>query len=683
MCTITEARGRASATIGLVSIGPSLANPEPMKLAYRWALAVLAVIVVVDVQLYQLAARGIDYLYGQAMAHLTVSSDVVLRRAEHLFDTYDRTLSGIGEVVGVGAGREGRLSDREIHRLLIRRHAITPSVQRLLVVETDGRLAATSLGFPAPNLNYSDQEYFRAQAESWDTGLYVGPRRFDGGEKAFIPVSRRIINDGSRIIAVVAAAIDPEALTGILGAQALPEGYVLRLFLRSGEPLACLPDVDSCYTRDWSTTPLFDTLIRSSDEGVFRTGEWFGDEAGPGAFASSAKYPLVVAVTASEGVLLEPWRRDALRYLLIGISSNLALVLIAIYAYRQVDRRRLAVQAFADANVNLERRVMARTGELRRSEARARLFMNTATDAVVVFDADHRIVEFNAAAETMFGYAAAEAIGKPLALLIPATTSGNTIPCACNGTSFETISTKHADLVARAKTGREFFIEITGGCTSEDHPRLCVCVIRDVSERRAMEHELKRLATTDALTGVLNRGAWTRRSKELVALARRYGRPLTLMILDADHFKRVNDTYGHPAGDRVLKALADEIDVRAADVVGRLGGEEFGVALPETDADCAMEFADRLLARVRARRVSEGAQALSFTVSVGLTAFDPARDEDLDAVLRRADRALYRAKQNGRDCCVRIDADDADATHRGDSAGRAPPSGAAADNAHA
>lgn len=615
----------------------------------------LAVIVFVDIQLCQLAHGGLDDVRARVASNLRVSSNIVLGRAEQFFDTHDRTLSGISEVIGMRGG----LGDLEIHRLLARRHAITPDIERFQFVAPDGRLVATSLDFPAPTLDVSHREYFRTPAAAFDSGLYIGPR-LSGvmSGTPFIPASRPVVDGRGRVTGVAVAAIKPDGLMNILRGQALPDDYSLRLFLRSGHALACLPQTADCHERDWRQAPLFQSLIDLTPEGHFRSGALFGDEPGSGAYASSAKYPLVVAATVSDRHILAPWRQTALRYLAIGLISNLAIVLIAAFAYRQFRRRRKAVAALAEANVYLEERVASRTEALRLSEARARLFMNTATDAIVVFDAGRRIVEFNAAAEALFGYSADEVIGWDVNVLLP---HAEAIPAFGQGQQVDDagqpVSLK-PELAVRAKDGREFFIEVTAGSTGGGESALCVCVIRDVTERRAIERELLRLATTDALTGVLNRGAWTRRSEELASVSRRYGRPLTLMILDADKFKRINDTYGHPAGDAALKALAGAINVRAADVVGRLGGEEFAITLPETDADCGMEFATRLLARIRDCRVTEGEHTLSFTVSIGLTEFDPARDEDLSAIFRRADRALYIAKRRGRDGVVRLDAAD-------------------------
>ncbi|MBN8443771.1 MAG: GGDEF domain-containing protein [Thauera sp.] len=162
---------------------------------------------------------------------------------------------------------------------------------------------------------------------------------------------------------------------------------------------------------------------------------------------------------------------------------------------------------------------------------------------------------------------------------------------------------------------------------------------------------LQRLATTDVLTGVANRRDVVERATREVARARRYGTPLVLAMLDIDHFKRVNDRYGHATGDRVLKALAGVAGgtLRRTDIFGRLGGEEFLFVLPQTARDGARVLADRLRAGAEAcaSALDDDGAVVPFTVSIGLAAFDdPALD--FDALLSRADKALYRAKADGR-----------------------------------
>jgi diguanylate cyclase (GGDEF)-like protein len=161
--------------------------------------------------------------------------------------------------------------------------------------------------------------------------------------------------------------------------------------------------------------------------------------------------------------------------------------------------------------------------------------------------------------------------------------------------------------------------------------------------------ELSRLATTDALTGLANRRRFTEQLARETASARRYGHALSLLFLDLDHFKAVNDTHGHAVGDRVLQQVARLLAERArsTDLVARIGGEEFAVLLPSTDAAGARLVAEDLCARVRAHDFGALPRV---TASIGLAQFRPEAGDDCGACLfADADRALYAAKTAGRD----------------------------------
>jgi len=162
---------------------------------------------------------------------------------------------------------------------------------------------------------------------------------------------------------------------------------------------------------------------------------------------------------------------------------------------------------------------------------------------------------------------------------------------------------------------------------------------------------LRELASTDPLTGVANRRSIELHGEAALIHARALGQPLCALILDIDHFKRINDACGHLAGDQVLARVARGCQdaLRQPDRLGRIGGEEFLVVLPNTRTAQAQAIADRLRTTLRALDLSDIGAGLSVTASIGLAELDP-DDADLKAIMQRADLALYRAKHGGRDC---------------------------------
>jgi diguanylate cyclase (GGDEF)-like protein len=169
-------------------------------------------------------------------------------------------------------------------------------------------------------------------------------------------------------------------------------------------------------------------------------------------------------------------------------------------------------------------------------------------------------------------------------------------------------------------------------------------------ERNRMERRLRRLASTDPLTGALNRRYFWQIAGMEIHRHQRYFRELAVLVMDIDHFKRINDTFGHPAGDTVLRELVDccKKNLRKSDIFGRIGGEEFAIALVETKAEAAAEVADRLRRRLADEQILvEGGIPIKFTVSIGMT--NARREDDcLDDLIKRADTAMYLAKKRGR-----------------------------------
>lgn len=163
----------------------------------------------------------------------------------------------------------------------------------------------------------------------------------------------------------------------------------------------------------------------------------------------------------------------------------------------------------------------------------------------------------------------------------------------------------------------------------------------------AQAHEIR---DTDVLTFLPNRRKIIVDLQEEVIRSTRYGTPLSVSLLDIDHFKSVNDTYGHTTGDEVLRTISARLreQIRHPDTIGRYGGEEFLIVLPNSEAKAAVEQASRLCQHVRGLQVSSNDHVLSITISIGIAQYKIGR-ETWEQLLHRADMALYQAKSNGRD----------------------------------
>ena len=184
--------------------------------------------------------------------------------------------------------------------------------------------------------------------------------------------------------------------------------------------------------------------------------------------------------------------------------------------------------------------------------------------------------------------------------------------------------------------------------------------LQDVTARRRAEEALRqseeryrKLSLTDSLTGLYNSRSLHERLQAEIERATRYGRPLSLLILDCDNFKRINDNFGHLEGDRVLQSLAGVIthSLRASDSAYRYGGEEFVVVLPETEAEAGVMLAERLCQAFAGETITTASgELIHCTVSIGIARY--VHEETRDSLIRRADDAGYEAKRRGKNCVV-------------------------------
>ena len=215
---------------------------------------------------------------------------------------------------------------------------------------------------------------------------------------------------------------------------------------------------------------------------------------------------------------------------------------------------------------------------------------------------------------------------------------------------FDSLSdVRDIEMQMKTSQNRNFTAELAAIAVDYQGTPAMLIALNDVSQRKEMEAELFRQASTDALTGIINRRYFQNQAEQEVRRSRRFARDMAVMMIDIDHFKPINDTYGHAAGDTIIQGVVKRAleCLRQSDSIGRIGGEEFAVLLPETALDAARDVAERLRAHIEARPYIIGSGALSCTVSIGVAQLS-AQDNGLEDLLHRADTALYAAKNDGR-----------------------------------
>lgn len=278
-------------------------------------------------------------------------------------------------------------------------------------------------------------------------------------------------------------------------------------------------------------------------------------------------------------------------------------------------------------------------------------------EAVVVIDGNHEIVFYNSSASRIFGYQVSEALGKNIVELMPprAHSKNQMIEDFISGdVRASGVVNKKIQILGVRRDGNEFITSTTIINTSYGDKLFYSLVIRDITENKRNEEELLKLASTDPLTGVFNRREFRILAEKELIRTKRYGRPMSILMMDIDHFKTLNDTYGHAAGDKALQQFTKicSTSLRTMDVIARWGGEEFVVLLPETDIKGASSIAERLRKAVEGIEFNHNSNIIKFTVSVGAIEYKIG-DDEIDIPLARVDAAMYKAKNTGRNrVCV-------------------------------
>jgi diguanylate cyclase (GGDEF)-like protein/PAS domain S-box-containing protein len=289
---------------------------------------------------------------------------------------------------------------------------------------------------------------------------------------------------------------------------------------------------------------------------------------------------------------------------------------------------------------------------LETSEQRFRAVTETAQDAIIAIDSAARVTYWNPAATQIFGYTKDEAVGRNVHEWLAPRRYRQKADAGMK----EFASTGRGDAVgitqeraALRKDGVEFPIEVSLSGLAKGSDWSAVAIIRDITARKLAEGQLVRMARFDLLTGLANRNAFVDALQQAIALTQRGGRNFAVLYLDLDHFKDVNDTLGHPIGDRLLQLLAQRFqrNIRAADTVARFGGDEFAlIATDIVEPDDAATLAEKTIKSINESFWIQGNE-IRIGASIGIALYG-ADSPDAETLLSRADVALYRAKADGR-----------------------------------
>jgi diguanylate cyclase (GGDEF)-like protein/PAS domain S-box-containing protein len=514
-------------------------------------------------------------------------------------------------------------------------------IRGLFVYDEAGRWLATSEDVDLTAFNNSDRSYFKYHREVDDQRVLIGnPIRSRSGGQWIITVSRRFNHPDGSFAGVVLASIDAAYFSRFYRRFDLGADGTISLMSSSGIVLARSVDNGTYIGRNLSDSPLIRDLRLRPPASTYRFQSTLDGIWRLSFYKVSERYPILVLVTEAQKDVLAGWRGEAIVRMAFVLGLTGLIAAIGFYLVRQlVERQRMAASLAA-------------------KEADFRLLAEESSDMVMRIGVDERVLYVSPSCVRILGWTAEQLTGTHALAGI----SSDDLPRlrqTVDGLKQGTIEETRVIYRTRHRLKGEIWLETALHATRQPVTGVVdgvVAISRDMTEHKDMERKLEALATQDALTGLANRRAFDEKLRDEWARAKRDATPLSLLLIDVDHFKRYNDHYGHQAGDVCLKSVARIIASQAqrpADLAARYGGEEFALLLPGTDALGCERVGENIRQALHNLNLAHAANPPSkvLTASLGGATGWPSAESAADhaSVISAADSALYTAKHCGRD----------------------------------
>lgn len=617
-----------------------MVRPAPKSLTLRAALYVLAICAAI------VALEGWRewVAYNAALQKAELETRNLARSMrQHAEDTYeiaDQAVSLVTfEIETAGTDPEGV---KETEAFMLRTMESAQRLRGIYVYDADGNWIVTTSANMPPGDNQSTYSYFRDHMNSPSDAPSFGAPIHTGDNALITTVSRRFDKPDGSFGGVVVAAIDSRYFADVYDGIDVGAMGTISLYDNDGLLLSRKPYRPELIGADLGEGDLFDARRPANASGAYHYDSAIDGHRRIGGYDRGSRYPVVAVVAVSHAEALAGWWTGALQRSAITLGMVLAAALLGLRLTDQIRRRQSSETV------------------LEQKEAEFRLLAESASDLVERFDSDGTRTYISPALERLTGYLPAEMLGKN-AFEVVNPLDRPAVEAAAERLRKGLSEQETVAFRVQHRDGREIWLETSLRIAAERSERVSVVgVTRDISERKRLELKLESLAMRDGLTGIANRRAFDTALTREVARASRLASPLSLLMIDADRFKRFNDDHGHLAGDACLKAIAAVVAMaarRPSDLAARYGGEELALLLPDTDADAARTIATELCRQVQSLAIPHERNLpwRVATISIGVATID-SRDEDAvhdgSWVISTADLALYDAKSQGRNQSV-------------------------------
>jgi diguanylate cyclase (GGDEF)-like protein len=530
------------------------------------------------------------------------------------------------------SGFDRAFDNREFQEALMGYRARLPQVFNIAMADRDGKVVVTTAAWPTPDLSAADRDYFtdaRSRSDGHLSTSIPSVSKVDG--RSIIVFARRLESANGEFAGIIFAVVSTKYFENIYSGIQSVDSLLFTLLTPDGTILFRHPDDHASAGKQLSNKSEWLEALSKGDAG-FRVLATADGNVRYVSIRKVPEYPLIVDISITEDTSLAVWRQRATA---IGIGSAVFL-LFSIYLLWTIDRQ--------------VRRLSKSEASLAQKSLQFDAVLDNISQGVTMFDRQQRLIVSNAQFAQIYGIAPeCTKPGVPFKSILEARAALDCLPADASDFVAERLGQVaryySSNAIDKLHDGRT--VSITrqpmddGGWVSTH---------QDITAQKSVEAELERMARYDALTGLANRTLFMEKADAALARMRRHGETFSILMLDLDRFKDVNDTRGHPAGDALLKEVARRLQkaTREVDCVGRLGGDEFAV-LQASEKDqkvSVIALAERIRATITKPYDIDG-RKLTLETSIGI-ALAPQNGDDAGVLIKSADLALYRAKTEGR-----------------------------------
>lgn len=536
--------------------------------------------------------------------------------------------------------KDKRALDHELMAMI----SAMPAIRAMGIMDAEGTLRFSSRPEDIGQ-NFSERIYFQTiKSELQADRLYISEPFTGMSAVRSIAVSKAIIGPDGRFRGVIVAGLDPEYFRTMMRTVLYAPDMWASITHGNGQIFVMTPRNAGVTDNNLSNPEtMFSQHLASKETHIsVLTGYSFTSKQesmmalttiSPSKLAMD--HPLIISVSRNLDDIYAPWQDE----LNIKFGLYLMLVVIAICGIRNYQSR----------HEQYEQMVRETKAALQVSEDNYRVIVENTSELIIKVDPEGFYTYVNPAFCALYGVEAEVLIGRHYSQDV----FREDLPLVQEFFEKLMLPPYEVNFVHRENTAHGVrFLEWRGRVIHDEQGKIkeLVGVARDVTERMESMGRLQQQAQTDYLTSLANRRHFMEQGQVELERAKRYNKPMSIFMIDIDYFKKINDTYGHKFGDFVLQTLAAKMreTLRLVDVIGRIGGEEFAVLLPETGLREAAEVAERLRDNVARTNVPrEEGMPINFTISIGVTTLQD-KDTTLEVLLSQADAAMYAAKQSGR-----------------------------------